>query len=327
MPNLFFFTGEHTPMREEKLQFWQSEFAKKHGDINLEVVEDAVKVGVPQLMTMIESQPFLAEKRMVVIKGVPAAAHQKSKLDTEALEPLLDSIPESVLVIFVSAKPDKRGRFYKLLAKKATVENFELPKGKALLSWAAQRLGEQGKRIDSRALETLVFYCGEDPQRLQQEIDKLSLLDFDQISVAEVEKYVSATPEAQVFRALDLIGKRPAHEVSQALEDLIKRGEEPLMVFFMLVRQIRLLLQVRSLLDEGTPTAVIQKRLKIAPFQVNMLKSQAEYLSFQQLSKSLIRLQEIDAGVKTGKIPLQSGNPGIFQMHIDRLLHREMAKS
>lgn len=320
MSSLFFFTGENTPALEDKLHFWMREFAKKHDAMNLEVFENIVTQDLGTIINSIESQPFLAERRMIVIKDLPLAANTKKKIETEALEECLQDIPESSLIIFVSAKPDKRGKFYKWLSKNAQIEAFALPKGRELQSWVTQRVGQRGKAIDAQAASLLTLYCGEDVVRMDGEIKKLLLLERASISVSDIQKFVSPTPEGKIFQSLDLMGKASRQEVLQSFEKLFQTGQDPMMVFFMMVRQFRLLLQVRTLLDRHTDRPLLQKRMKLAPFQVGMLTKQAESFHTAQLKKAFLKLAEMDYKIKTGQLPTGSQQTDLLQLSLEHFL-------
>jgi DNA polymerase-3 subunit delta len=320
MPSLFFFTGQNTPTLEDKLNFWKKEFVKKHDESNLEVFEDIDTKQIGTLINSIESQPFLAEKRMIIIKGLPLAANTKKKIETEALEESLTDIPETSLVIFVATKPDKRGKFYKWMAKNAKLESFDLPKGREMQSWVIQRLQKNGMNIDAQAASLLILYCGEDIVRINGELKKLQLLDRESISTADIQKFVSPTPEGKIFQSLDLMGKASRQETLRSFEKLFQTGQDPMMVFFMLVRQVRLLLQMRSLLDRNMPRPALQKKMKLAPFQVGMLSKQAETFRFDQLRKAYSRLSKMDFKIKTGRIPSSSQGEELLQLSIEQFL-------
>jgi DNA polymerase-3 subunit delta len=320
MPSLFFFTGENTPALEDKLNFWQKEFVKKHDPSNLEVFEDISTNDIGTIVNAIESQPFLADMRMIIIKGFPLAANTKKKIETEVLEESLKDLAETSLVIFVATKPDKRGRFYKWLSKTATVEQFALPKGREMQSWVVERMAKTGMQIESQAVSLLILYCGEDIVRINGEIQKLQLLERTSISAADIQKFVSPTPEGKIFQSLDLMGKASRQETLTSFEKLFQTGEDPMMVFFMMVRQFRLLLQMRSLLDRNMPRPALQKKMKLAPFQVGMLSKQAEAFDFQRLKTAHRCLADMDLKIKTGRIPSSSQGTDLLQLSIEQFL-------
>lgn len=317
--NLYLFTGENFQALNEKLRFWKKEFEKKHSETNIEQFDDVSQKDIPSIINAIESQPFLADKRMIIIRDVPQSAEKKKKLELDQLQKSLEeSIPESSFVVFVSAKPDKRGRFYKFLKKKAEIKEFAVLKGAQLRTWIVQRAEQLGKSLDPQAAELLMYSCAEDNGRIAGELDKLSLLDAQQITKEDVHKLVDMTPEAKIFQALDKIGSEPIQTLLKRFDQLVRSGEAMPLIFFMIVRQFRLLIQIKSL--EGAPPAHIQKRLKLAPFQVGMLSRQARSLSLPLLKKAYRQLAEIDRQIKTGRIPFSNDKTELFQLKIDQFL-------
>jgi len=320
MSHLFLFTGENHQALQEKLKFWEREFIKKHSENNLEKFNEVTSDNLGQVINAIESQPFLAEKRLIIIKGLPLGTESKVKIETDSLEECLLDIPETSLVLFVSPKPDKRGRFYKFLNKEAQIEGFEVPKGIELKNWVQKKLAQQQKKISNSALDLLILYCAEDVTRLASEIEKLCLLEQSTLDENDIEKYISPTPEAKIFKSLDLISQVPLPRVLASFQDLSKSSESMMLVFFMIVRQFRLLLQIRYLMDQGINRATIQKRLKLAPFQVNMLCQQAGSFQTPVLKRAYQQLAELDFQIKTGQIPSYTNNEELLQLKIDQFL-------
>lgn len=320
MNNVFFFTGENHTELQEKLNFWKQEFVKKHSDSNLEVFETVSEGELSLIINALESAPFLAEKRMVILKGFPLPADAKKKVETEALEEVLAHLPETTLVIFASPTPDKRSRFFKWLQKNAKTEEFIQPKGREMLTWIQKKFQRQQKAITPRGAEALLFFCGEDLNSISHEVDKLSLLSQDTIDEKMIERYVTPHPEAKLFKVLDLVGKAAPEQLLREFTALVESGEDLMMIFYMIVRQVRLLTQVRFLKDKGMSREVIQKKMKLAPFQVGALNRQAEGLSFPILRRAYRQLTEIELQIKTGKIPLTADNNELLHLRIDQFL-------
>lgn len=318
--HLFFFTGANSRDLNDKLRYWQQEFKKKYGDNTIEVFDDVTEKNFQHLINTLETPPFLAERRMVVIKGLPTPPDTKSSLDLEPLQQSLETLSETSLVIFVSQSPDKRTRFYKYLSKQAQAEAFPVPQGAELLSWLAKRFQQSQRRISPAAAQMMAYYCAGDVDRLALEVEKLSLIEAGEIREEDVARLVSPSPEAKVFKMLDLIGKGTLADVLSELQQLLHSGEEIMMVFAMIVRQLRLLLQVRSLLDRSTSPQEIQRRLKLAPFQVGMLMKQARLFSLQQLRDAYRQLAQMDYQIKTGKIPMSSESSTLLHLKIDQFL-------
>ncbi|MGE3278332.1 MAG: DNA polymerase III subunit delta [Candidatus Altimarinota bacterium] len=321
MNQVFFFTGDNATELQEKLRFWQQEFIKKHTDSNLEVFDEVTQEKIPQIANALESTPFLAEKRMVILRGFPFSADVKRKVETESLEEVLKSLPDSTLAIFVSPNPDKRSRFYKWLNTHAKKEEFLSPKGREIVSWIQQKFQRHQKAVTPRGAETLAFFCGDDLNRLFQEIEKLSLLEAASFDEKAIEQYVTPHPEAKIFKALDLVGNIPPEQLLKVFHQLMTSGEDGMMVFYMIVRQFRLLVQIKSLQEGRLPRDVIQKKMKLAHFQIGAFMKQSERFRLETLKRAYRALTEIEYQIKTGKTPTASDQSGLLQLRIDQFLY------
>jgi hypothetical protein len=66
---------------------------------------------------------------LIIVDDVPSNAERKDLSEKETfLLSLIDDIPEENIVLFNSLNPDKRGKLFKELKKKATVKEFALKK-------------------------------------------------------------------------------------------------------------------------------------------------------------------------------------------------------
>jgi DNA polymerase-3 subunit delta len=72
----------------------------------------------------------------------------------------------------------------------------------------------------------------------------------------------------------------------------------------MVIRQFRLLLQARELLDAGESVTQIQKELGLHEFVAQKVTSQAKRFSLSALESIYHNLLEIDEGAKTSQVPL-----------------------
>lgn len=154
----------------------------------------------------------------------------------------------------------------------------------------------------------------------QSSVEKKKIIEFlinqpfDNDLVIWEEKEIAHPPvlpgvQIEVFKASRMIfpfleSLRPDNQ-KQILTLLgeAKRTEEAEMIFYMLIRQIRLLLLVKSGQTAGLPS-----------WQVQKLKTQASYFPLLQLKEFYQKLLEIDYLQKT------SGDPYLLSSRLDLLL-------
>lgn len=107
---------------------------------------------------------------------------------------------------------------------------------------------------------------------------------------AEVKEH---KPAAIIFTFLESLRPGSSQKSLPLLSDLEQAGEPSELIFAMLVRQVRLLIQAQQ-----------PHTLKVAPWQKNRLTSQARAFGEDALLNLHEKLYRIDKGIKTGKNPV-----------------------
>jgi DNA polymerase-3 subunit delta len=112
------------------------------------------------------------------------------------------------------------------------------------------------------------------------------------------------TPEVapiSVFDMVDAIGERNIPKAAQLLHRLLET-EMPIPLFGMIVRQFRLLILAREVIDQGGRKSQIEKALKVHPFVAEKLQKQASLFYMNQLKEIYHRLLTTDEYMKTGQM-------------------------
>jgi DNA polymerase III delta subunit len=104
--------------------------------------------------------------KLVILYGVPLDTEKSNAIKAEEIEKLAEDImnyqlPSEVLLICVSYKPDKRGRFYKRFDKlnkdnpsQKIVKSFMLLKDFELSNFVAQKTKDLN--LNSKVVQTLI---------------------------------------------------------------------------------------------------------------------------------------------------------------------------
>jgi len=113
--------------------------------------------------------------------------------------------------------------------------------------------------------------------------------------------------QGDIFALADALGNRDKQKAMEMLQRQMER-KEPLEIFFMIVRQFRLLIQARELMDQGKRQDEINKILqgppnKVSPYIVGKLTAQAKRFSLLALESIYRRLLALDEAMKTSKVP------------------------
>jgi len=331
--NLFLFTGEETYLLHGQINGWKKAFVERHGDINLAVL-DANETPLNEIMAAVNAIPFLGNKRLIFIHGLPDAPPKRKKSELskkdekrdEALKKLesdLDDVPESSVVVFVQSKPDKRKSFYKKLSAKVEIKEFSPLTGQILNTWIQKRVAMRGAKINSLAIEYLASLTGDNLWRLSSEIDKLiSYSSGDIITNAIIDKLVAPTMEANVFHLTDALGLKDSKKAIRHLHRSLSAGDNLRPVFYMIVRQFRLLLQgsgYKNLIPNASPTA-FAATLKLHPFVARNIFGQLKNFNQSELEGAYAELLDIDLALKTSRIRVTTDNQDELALAIERFI-------
>lgn len=280
----------------------------------------------PRKLLLVDEPPYLVpkgresretqlEESETSKKSSGAAAGQLERfIDRAAAE----KIP-SRIILFRTAAVDRRRGLFKMLEKKGVVVDCAPLREGELSRWIRDRLARQGKKIESAALQRLLWSEEKDLNFLSSELDKYSAYlaeEEETITAGVVELLFSGDMRGNVFTLTDALSEGNMERALQVLTLLIEKREEPLKIFFMLVRHFRLLLSARSLREEKISPAQHPGALGVQPFAARKLYSQSAAFSCESLEEIIVFLQKQDYKIKTGQVlPRQALEISIAGVH------------
>jgi DNA polymerase-3 subunit delta len=178
---------------------------------------------------------------------------------TERLEEIFkDGLPAGNCLIFTAEDVDKRKKLYKIIAELGVVLHFgevknETARKETLQRQAQQLLDGYGKKLSPAAWVALGKKTGFDLRRSMSELEKLVSFVGERKTVEkeDVEEAVGRTKEDEVFALTASLSEKNQLAALDALKNLLDQGIHHLIILTMMVREIRLLLQARLLVDSG----------------------------------------------------------------------------
>ena len=215
------------------------------------------------------SMSLFASERLVELR---IASGKPGKDGSQALQQLVEAIPEGVFVLVVLPRLDntalKSGWFAALEAAGVIlrVEPVERP---ALPAWIAQRLARQGQRVrdGEEGRRTLGFFADRVEGNLlaaHQEISKLALLHpGGELGYEEVEAAVLDVARYDVRQLCEAVLEGQGGRALRMLEGLRAEGESPVVVLWQLADDLRALRRVRAALDAGRPLPLAMQEARV----------------------------------------------------------------
>ena len=173
-------------------------------------------------------------------------------------EVFANGLPAGNCIILTADIVDKRKKVFKIFSDAGVVIYFGQIKGetakKELLKRQAQKLLESyGKNLTPAAWIALGKKTGWELRRSITELEKLVFFVGERSSVEEkdVEEVVGKTREDSIFDLTTALSEKNQLAALAALRALLDQGIHHLMILTMIVREIRLLLQARILVDSA----------------------------------------------------------------------------
>ncbi len=308
----------------ETVERWKKAFVEKHGDINVDIFEG--KTRAHQIIEATQTMPFLGEKRLVIVKDFLAEGDSdEQKIMAERFK----DIPDSTVVLFwENSAPDKRTSLFKALQKSARLEEFKPILGDDLTHWIIKTIQERGATIDFPTATYLASLLPSDTWQLHNEIEKLLMYTgTEPITRDTIDNVVTAAHATTVFKLTDALGQRRSHEAIKHLHTLVEKGEEIPMIFGMLVRQIRMLIQIRELSQAGYSPASIASTIKQHPYAVSTIVPQSKNFTLNELKTLFSRLLNIDLRLKTGAFSYTATDPGPYLLELETFLVESSGKT
>lgn len=282
------------------------------------------RVELPALMAAAEAMPFLAERRLVVVRGLlarggdPEGGGRRGRSDVdEALAGYLERAPEMTDLVFLEPEPLPKGALVRAIEKLAEAKRAEIVVERPLdehgaVGFLRESARELGARIDGEAAMALVAAVGLERRALRRELEKLALYagEGGAITMAAVRDLVPAADESRIFELVDAVGARNARAAVRSWRNLLRSGEDAHRMLAMVARQVRLLIQASEL--GRRPPFQLAQALGVPPRVAAGLAQQAQAWPPGALENVLARLVSLDRESKTGGPEVEAALEGLI---------------
>jgi len=273
---------------------------------------DGQQASQEDLRTALNTLPFLTEQRMVVLNAMPP------RQDSKKFTAMLDQMPASTILVILlmdiyerkhwkAVDPEKHwlAEWCKARSGQAEWLEFSLPAPFAMPGWLQKQAKSMGGKITPAAADRLAEWIGNDTRLAALELEKLlTYTNYERmVEVEDVEALSINNAQGNIFQFVDALAE---HNPTQALNQLhrLMDEQEPVQIFSMIVRQFRLLLQVRELLDDGKGLQEIPREIPEirASLVAEKMARQARRYDLEQLKTVYRRLLLVDRNLKTSQV-------------------------
>lgn len=269
---------------------------------------DLTELPVEAVIEEADTLPFLEDHKLIIATNASFLSGQDKKRsdvehNLEVLEEWLANPSPTATVVFIAPyeKLDGRKRITKKMREMTTVIEALRLEGNDLFTWIQQEARTNGVNITTQTAQVLVSMAGDNLLTLSNEIGKIAVYLGEQgeITPDVIEELVTRTPEMDVFRLTDAYIAGNIGRTVSIYHDLLRNGEEPIMLTSLVAGQIRLMIHVQSLRRKGYQQHQIAKTLHVHPYRVKLMLENRSLPGEERLLMILKNLAEIDYKLKS----------------------------
>ena len=282
-------------------------------DFNLDIL-DGKEIMLDQLLSSIETLPFMDERKIVIVKDFELLMKGKKKNFSDKEEKIfaehLENIPDTTVLVFaVYGDIDKKKSMVNKINKNGIVYNCEKISDMDLFKWTRRRFDENQITIENAQVMYFIESTGYKDKNneftlsdIENEIKKISSFAGKDTKVTNeiIDRLSQKKIENDIFKLIDYIGEKNSQNAIKILNDMINEGESVLGIFAMINRQFKIVLQVKALLNKGMNNKDIADKLKMSLFVVNKSIKISKNFTESMIIDMLNYILESDYKIKNG---------------------------
>jgi len=259
------------------------------GDADVSMIKDAV-----------ETLPVMTMNRLVILKN----AENLKESEWAELESLFKKPVSSTVFVICADKVDKRKKSIKLIFENSITSEFKKPYDNEVPRWINHLAQTQGLKFSTEATHRLHRLVGNNLSELESQIQKIKNFVGQKttIDLSDVNDVVSNSKEERVFDFTKAIGQKDRVTALEQLVQLIDQGQNEVGIVSLLARHMRILLTIRSGLDQGFGGAKLASLAQVPAYFVETYCDQARVWSIKKIEDALVVLNETDKALKSSPV-------------------------
>lgn len=171
------------------------------------------------------------------------------------------------------------------------------------ICWVAEYVERAGKKIGLAAIERLIQMVGQEMVAVANELDKLISFvgERGEITEEDIEVLCGDIAEQSIFELNNAILRKDARSAFRLLDKILENDPSAEYTLCGVIAfGLRRLLQVRSLIEQGSSEEEISRELRLYPRYVRQLIDQAKRFRVDELTRLIDALTEADFSTKSG---------------------------
>ncbi len=256
-------------------------------------------IEIREVIDLAETMPFFAERRLIVFEN--SGLFKSGGTD---LADYIKELPESTSFVFVENEVDKRSKLYKAVKARGRAVELGFQDENTLKRWVAGLIRNENKQAGEQTIAYFLNKTGTDMENITKELEKLFCYTFgrDTITKEDVDAVCVAQITNHIFEMVDAVAQKKQKKALELYYDLLALKEPPMRILFLMIRQYRILLQVKGLLKAGYGRKEVASRAGLHPFVAGKYMDLAKRFPSGELRAIMEEGADLEQSVKTGRL-------------------------
>jgi DNA polymerase-3 subunit delta len=294
----YLLSGPEGFSRQEAFQTVMKELPEGTRDFNLDMFQ-GTELDWLEVVTAAQTFPVMSPFRLVLVKDVL----MKKIKDFSIVRSYLEN-PSPTTCLMLSTVEELSSSFCRELGKGIVLLTFPKLKPWEVPDAVRDMVRKKGYRITPEACRMLADAVGESLERLNGEIEKLSVFKDEQktITAEDIEALTGAGREHSIFELFDALSAKDSFSGVRHMRALMRTGEVPGALLGLISSQLRKRMIAHLLVKKGLGETEIARELKITAYRDRFFASLKKFPE-TEVRIALRGLSAADRILKTTSTP------------------------
>lgn len=308
LKNYYLFTGEEEYMMRLALAELKNTYINDDFETLNYTVMDGQNTNLDTLINASETLPFMSFKKVVVLKDVSSFLEDLDDKAKKSLYKYIEDLGDFLVLIFMddSSSLKKNTKFYKEIKKEDRQVEFTKLIASDMSRWVDTIAKKNNKTISKINIKYFIDQTSYNSRNVDLNLydlenEFLKIVDYskEEITKEDIDNILIKAVDTNIFEFLEAFSSKSAEKSLRLLNQMYDSGEPIQRMFFMIIRQVRLILGYVIYKTKGYDNKSIQEKLGIKAYEFSNIRRQANNYNLKELENIMQRLLKIDTLMKT----------------------------
>jgi DNA polymerase-3 subunit delta len=256
-------------------------------------------IDVQGVIESADTLPFFSQCRLIIL--------EESGLFKTGENPLvnyLKEVPETTYFIFIENEVDKRSKMYKVVKEHGSITELSYQGEDILRKWISSLAKNEEKQMDMATIDYLIQKVGVGMENIQNELEKLFAYGYDKSTITkeDIDQVCAGQITNHIFEMVNAVAVGNQRKALDLYYDLLALKEPPMRILFLMIRQYRLMYQVKDLMSRGFDRKEIASKAGIHPFATGKYMEQGRRFTWESIHKVIEEGAHLEESIKVGNL-------------------------